>query len=115
MKQPKIPLTRQSLWLGLGRLKIYLNAYVLSSKNYHSQLKGSLDNGQNSLPLDGGGLGWGWQIQFRARHQLLCHPPPNPFPSREGVFDLTPILGTYLSLIGAKAIIEFIYYIIVEN
>ncbi|MBI5782762.1 MAG: four helix bundle protein [Gammaproteobacteria bacterium] len=44
-----------------------------------------------SLPLDGGGSGWGWRTDARPNPDPLllhddAHPPPRPLPSREGGF-----------------------------
>ncbi len=46
------------------------------------QCIGSATAQYNSLPLGGGGLGWGGSCHYISTMQL--HPPPDPLPSREG-------------------------------
>src|SRR6185369_16276953 len=45
----------------------------------------------SGLPLDGGGW-WGWGLHPR-RIYLLCHPAPNPSPSRGGALLRDRLLG----------------------
>ena len=63
---------------GAAVLQIVKYAYGLSSEENHSQVKGSMENGQNSLPLDSKGLGWGWRNQFRGEPKYYATHPQTP-------------------------------------